>query len=191
MSRPTLDELKSLWLNAYSRSSLQQARRWIDEMESAAPEPEKFRALLWATVVAYTRPFTQSQVTPTERVIPLAQVPVPQHLQSTHERLLDFRNKVIGHMDATPAKGHAESPNVVLFILDATGYDLHTKLPIDMDMTLRNELKELCTHFVNHCERELRPLMQQYLPDVMSRPPDSYELVVCEPPDEWLKLHQH
>jgi len=190
MSRPTLDELKSLWLNAYSRSSLQQASRWVDEMESTAPQSEKFRALLCATVVAYARPFTQSQVTPTELIRPLAHVPAPPHLQSTHQRLLDFRNKVIGHTDATPAKGHAESANIVLLNHDATGYDLHTKLPIDMDVTLRKELKELCAHFVNHCERELRPPMQQYLPEVMGHPPDIYELVVSEPPNHWLKLHR-
>jgi hypothetical protein len=190
MSRPTLGELKSLWLNAYSRSSLQQASRWVDEMESTAPQSEKFRALLCATVVAYARPFTQSQVTPTERVIPLAQVPAPQHLQSTHQRLLDFRHKVIGHTDATPAKGHAESANVVLFIQDAWGYELHTWPPIYMDATLRQQLKELCAHFVIHCERELRPLMQQYFPEVMSRPKDVYELVVSEPPDDWLILHR-
>jgi hypothetical protein len=103
---------------------------------------------------------------------------------------LDFRHKVIGHTDATPAKGHAESANVVLFIQDVSGYDLHTSPPIYMDVTLRKQLKELCAYFLIHCERKLRPLMQKYLPDVMSRPQDVYELVVSEPPDDWLILHR-
>src|SRR5665213_1732262 len=124
--RPEIEDLKSLWLHAYSRSSLLQAVEWIEHMNRGISSSFELRALVTAVVVAYARPFTKSQVTPSERMIPLNGVAPPSELLSTHYEILDFRNKVIGHIDALPAGGHSGTPNKVLVRRDATGFDLHT-----------------------------------------------------------------
>lgn len=104
--RPSLDDLKHLWLIAYSRSGLLEAQRWIDQMSMVDSNSPLMSALLSAVVTAYGRGFTQSRVSAGVTVIPLAQAPSPPTgLQETHEELLKMRNRVIGHKDALPAEG--------------------------------------------------------------------------------------
>lgn len=185
--RPTHDELKSIWLHSYSRSSLLEAQQWIDTMARINPKAPEMRALVCATVISYARPFTISQVTAKERVVPLAGVAPPQELAAAHEMVLKLRNKVMGHKDAIPAKGDAVSPNIVLLRRDATGFDLHTVIIEGMTDKNQDEVRKLCQHFTAYCESKIRPIIDHYGDEVMKYPPGMYELVVCDAPDPWVR----
>lgn len=187
--RPPIDDLKSLWVYAYSRSSLIQAQIWIDDMEGGDPTSSKFRAILNAAVVAYARPFTTSQVTKSERLIPLAGVKPPSELSETHRDLLSLRNKVMGHADALPAQGHQETPNKVVIVRDAGGFDLHTIQTADMNEAVREYVRKLCSHFIAHCDEKLNALISKY---GLEFPASSgvYELMITAAPEDWTKPFQ-
>jgi len=139
--RPAFADLKHLWAMVYSRSALLESDRWLDKMEVVSSDGELLSALVCAVIAAYGRPFTQSQVAPGERIVPLGNVAPPKHLESTHRDLLNMRNKVIGHKDATPASGHTETPNVLILRRDNTGFDLHTAITQEMAPDLRKRLR--------------------------------------------------
>jgi hypothetical protein len=155
--RPSFEDLKAIRLLCYSRSAFHEATQWFDEMETMQ-NPSHIQALVYAAVVAYCRPFTQSQVTPDERVVPLAGVLPPSHLVNTHTNLVKLRNKVIGHKDAVPKKGHPDTPNMILLDRVKSRFELYTTQVGDMVSEQRKEAKELCSHFIRHCESKLRPL---------------------------------
>jgi hypothetical protein len=184
--RPTLEELKSIWLHAYSRSSLIQADGWVVDLETTDPRTTKYRALISAVIVAYCRPFTKSQVTKSERVVPLADVEPPAELELTHTNLIGLRDKVVGHADALPAKGHDETPNKVLIFRDATGYNLHTVLTSDIAPEERQKIRQLCGYFIEICDEKLRPLMAKIAGDIPALP-GAYEVMITAEPEEWLK----
>jgi hypothetical protein len=92
--RPTFDDLKAIWLLCYARSAFIEAKRWLHEMETAQ-DTSHYEALVYAAVVAYCRPFTQSQVTPTKRLIPLADVLPPTYLATAHDDLLNLRDNTL------------------------------------------------------------------------------------------------
>jgi hypothetical protein len=185
--RPTLDELKNFWLLAYSRSALIQADGWAQDMENSDPKSSIHRALIHALIVSYARPFTQSQVTTSQRIVSLAGVEPPKALALTHNNLVSLRNKVIGHADALPAKGHAETPNRVLIFRDTAGFNLHTVLTADIGAEERKNVRQLCRHFIGHCDDKLNALIARFGTDL----PTSlgvYEVLMTEAPEEWFKL---
>jgi hypothetical protein len=53
----------------------------------------------------------------------------------------------------------------------------------------RTAAKELCSYFRQHCEAKLRPLTQKYHPELMRYSEGTYELLITEPPNEWIKRH--
>ena len=167
-----------------------EADQWLDAMDQTAPDSLQARALIYAAVVAYARPFTISQVTPKERVVPLKDIPPPLHLAATHTMILDLRNKVIGHKDATPAVGNVATPNIILIKLDATGLNLRTVNIKGMTPGIRKEWKSLCSHFVAHCVAQIHPLFMRYYSEIRRQPDGVYELLVTEPPDDWIRLHK-
>jgi hypothetical protein len=185
--RPTLDELKSLWLHAYSRSSLIQADLWVLDLESSDSGRTKFQALVSAAIVSYCRPFTKSQVTKSERVIPLADAKPPAELELTHSNLLGLRDKVIGHADALPAKGHDETPNKVLILRDETGFDLHTVLTADIEPGERQRVRQLCRYLIGYCDEKLNALIGKFGNDLPGLP-GLYEVLITAEPEEWFKL---
>jgi hypothetical protein len=190
--RPTLEDLKAIWLLSYSRSAFIDASKWLDKMEVAAQdrsnyEASNYEALAYAAVVTYCRPFTKSQVTPTERVIPLRGVLPPAHLAVAHENLLHLRNEYIGHKDAVPTEGYSSSPNMVILHRVEKGIAFHTTRLGPMEIEQLKAVKELCSHFRQHCETNLRPLTRKYHPELMRYPEGDYELLITEPPNEWLK----
>ena len=188
--RPSHQELKDLWLYSYSRGSLLEADQWLNVMDQTDLESPQTSALVCATVVAYARPFTISQVTGKERVVPLKGVSPPSHLSASHEMVLKLRDKVIGHKDATVAKGDTATPNIILVNRDATGFDIHTIIVRGMAPNIRKELKSLCSHFVAYCEAQIRPLFTRYGQEIMRHPIGVYELLVTEGPDDWIQPHK-
>jgi hypothetical protein len=167
-----------------------EADQWLDAMPETDPRSPQFRALICAAVVAYARPFTACQVTPTERVVPLKGVPPPPQLSSTHAMILKLRDKVMGHKDATPARGDSTTPNVMIIRRDATGFDLHTIIIEGMEPETRNEVKSLCSHFVGYCESQVESINAHCGPEIMRHPIGAYELLVTEPPNDWIRALQ-
>jgi hypothetical protein len=185
--RPTLDELIQIWINAYARAALIEAEDFFATVQRTAPGTSENRAAMCAAVMSYARPFTPSQVTSSYRTRPLANVSPPASLTSTHQDLLSLRNKVVGHKDATPAPGHAMSPNLVLIRRDSTGFELCTIGMSGMEANICGEGISLCRHFVAHCEAELKPLLERYGSEIVKLSPGTYELVVTDEPSAWLR----
>jgi hypothetical protein len=163
-----------------------QADGWVVDLETTDPRTTKYRALVSAIIVAYCRPFTKSQVTKSERVVPLSAVEPPTELDSTHRNLIGLRDKVIGHADALPAKNHDETPNKVLIFRDATGFNLHTVLTSDIAREERQKIRQLCAHFRAYCDEKLNPLMAKFAGDVPALP-GVYEVMITPEPEEWFK----
>jgi hypothetical protein len=184
--RPTIDELKSLWLHAYSRSALIQARLYVEEMEKFQPTSVAFRALICATVVTYARPFTTSRVSESKQIIPLRGISPPHELALSHSNLLSLRNKVIGHVDVLPARGHVETPNKVLIVRDNTGFNLHTLLTADIAKSERDNIAKLCAFFVDYCDKQLNNLIKKIGNDFPVRP-GVYKVLINEPPKNWIE----
>ena len=184
--RPTFEDLKAIWLLCYSRSAFNEASGWLQEMETVQ-DPGHYEALVYAAAVAYSRPFTKSQVTPDKRVIPLDGVSPPSHLVIAHENLLDLRDKVIGHKDAVPTKGYSGTPNMILLDRIGSRFELNTTRLGEMAAEQRKAAEELCSYFVRHCEAKLRPLTQKYYPELIRYPEGVYELLISEPPNEWIR----
>ena len=163
-------------------------------MEAAAQDRSHYdarrdyEALFHAAVVTYCRPFTQSQVTPKERVIPLDSVLPPPHLTTAHENLLLMRHKCIGQKDAVPTEGYSSSPKMIILHRVGRRVAFHTTRLGGMPDEQLKAAKERCSHFLQHCETNLRPLTRKYHPELMRYPEGDYELVlISESPDEWLK----
>ena len=188
--RPTFDELRTYWLLAHSRASLLEADELLNAMETARPKSIELRAIISAAVIAYARPFTKFRVTREERLAPLEGIPPPTHLARFHQDALDIRNKMIGHKDATPAQRHTTTPNVVLVHITSRTFELHTTAIEEMGAETRNALKELCAYFVAHCEKNLRPLTTAHFSEVMRHAPGVYQMVISEPPDDWIRPFQ-
>jgi hypothetical protein len=188
--RPTSAELTDVWLHVYPRASLLEADRAIDALTPLPPDASTIaQALMCSIVVAYVRPFTKSQITKDTRVIPLKDVDPPSKLASTHCMLLKLRDKVFGHKDAVPDKAHSTTPNIVLIRRVPSDFHFHAAIVVDISASLLTEIKELCAFFVTHCESRLAPFIARNRADIMQRPEGFYELVVCEPPEEWLRRH--
>ncbi|HLP08677.1 MAG TPA: hypothetical protein VK178_10955 [Opitutaceae bacterium] len=151
-------------------------------MSNTATGTPQFEALICATVVAYARPFTKSQITDKKRIIPLKDVPPPSSLHNTHSMLLKLRDKVMGHKDATPASGDTKSPNILVLDRDRDGFNLHTIRIGGMETRTRSETQALCGYFVQICEAQLKPLIERHGPEIMKQPIGRYELLVNEPP---------
>jgi hypothetical protein len=186
MARPSLEELQRVWLLAYSRASFLEAAEFLKAMDAANPESVTFRALVHAAFVAYARPFNQCKVPGRRRLVPLKDVPPPPLLADFHRHALDARNTTIGHKDATPARGYTATPNVMLFEIKSSNFGINTAMPSEMKDPMKKAMRELCDHFVKHCEQELGRWKRAYGSEVMKKPPGDYELVICEPPFDWM-----
>jgi hypothetical protein len=191
---PTVADLQAIWSFTYSRSSLLEAKNFLAEVSDVAPDlnqvtPEslRYRALVYAVITAYARPFTTCRIPPNRQFKPLDNVPPPQELAQFHDDALILRNTMIGHSDATPAKGYTASPNmVVVRIYPDNKFSLHSVTLGEMEPPMKKALPELCDHFVLHCDANLSRLMKPYRSELMNRPPGRYELVIAEPPADWI-----
>ena len=185
--RPTVEDLQAIWLFTYSRSSLLDAAKFLAELDKVAPESLQYRALIDAAVVAYARPFTVCWLPPKrKKVVPLKCVLPPQHLAEFHEHALILRDTMIGHKDATPAKGYTATPNIVVVRIYPGTFSLNSTMIGEMEPALKSALPELCAHFVKQCEGNLSRLSKIYRSELMKNPPGKYELVISEPPADWL-----
>ena len=93
---------------------------------------------------------------------------------------------MIGHKDATPAKGYTATPNIVLVRIYPDNFSLNGAMIGEMEPALKSALPELCAYFVKHCEGNLSRLRKIYLSELMKNPPGQYELVISEPPSDWI-----
>jgi len=185
--RPTVEDLQAIWLFTYSRSSLGYATEFLAELDKVVPESVQYRALVDAAITAYMRPFTRCKLPlKKEMVIPLENVLPPEHLAQFHEHAKNTRDTMIGHTDATPVKGYTASPNRVLVGNFAGRFSLTSMMIGELDAVFRNALGNLCVHFMKHCDANLRRLRKHYRSEFDMYPPGEYELVIAEPPADWL-----
>jgi len=184
--RPTVEDLQAIWLFTYSRAAFIDATEFLGELDKAEAKSLLHRALVDAAIVAYVRPFKSCYLPPErKRVVPLEGVLPPEHLAEAHKHALDLRDTVIGHTDATPAKGYTITMNRVPVGI-GDDLSLNSIMIAEMPPRLKKELGELCAHFRKHCEANLSRLRKQYLSEFIQHAPGKYELVICEPPAAWL-----
>ncbi len=93
---------------------------------------------------------------------------------------------MIGHKDATPAKGYTATPNIVLVRIYPDNFSLNSTTIGEMEPALKSALPELCAYFVKHCEQNLSRLKKLYNSELMKNQPGEYELVISEPPTDWI-----
>lgn len=186
MSRPTLEDLQNVWLYTYSRASLIEAVEFLEAMGHAKPNSVELHALINAAFAAYARPFSQCKVPPGRRVVPLENVSPPPRLAEFHQDALNARHTMVGHKDATPAEGYTATPNVALVEITSRNFALNTTKFGEMEAPMKEALKKLCGYFVTHCEQQLRLWKEAYRSEVMKIRPGVYELVISEPPSDWI-----
>lgn len=186
MPRPTFEELQTVWLLMYSRASLLDAVAFLKAMDAVKPASVELRALIDAAFVTYARPFSKCQVPRGRRIVPLKDVPPPPHLGEFHQDALDARNTMVGHKDATPSQRYTATPNVVLVEINSENFTLNTAMFGEMEAPMKNALKELCGYFVKHCEQHLSLWKKAYGSEVIKKPPGVYELVISDPPADWM-----
>src|ERR1700747_1798787 len=113
--RPTVEDLQAIWRFTYSRASLLEAVKYLEELDTVATDSPQYRALIHATIAAYARPFTSCYLPPRrKKVVPLKDILPPRHLTQFHGHALTMRDTMIGHTDATPAEGYTATPNIVV-----------------------------------------------------------------------------
>jgi hypothetical protein len=185
--RPTIEDLQSIWLFTYSRAAFIDAAEFVGELDKVATKSLLHRALVDAAIMAYARPFRSCYLPPErERVVPLDGVLPPQRFAVAHQHALDLRDTVIGHTDATPAKGYTSTMNRAVVGLDSDYLSLNSIMIAEMQPRLKKELTELCAYFRQHCETNLSRLKKLYLSEFTKHEPGEYELVIVEPPADWL-----
>jgi hypothetical protein len=183
--RPAFEDLKSFWILAYSRAAFSEVLRFVDAMQKTEPLSIELRALTSATVISYARPFTKSQITRHQRIIPLKGVVPPSDLASLHDELLAMRDRVIGHKDATLGR---ENPNMVIINRGKRGKtSLRTLAIANFSPVKLQGIRELCAHFIKYCDEQGRPIMQRCEAAVLSLRPGVYELLATQAPDEWVR----
>ena len=172
---------------AYSRASFLETIAFVKQMDGTKPETVEMQALIEATFIAYNRPFKKCQIAPGRYIAPLKQIPPPPRLAEFHEDALEARDRMIGHKDATASKRYTATPNIVTVTIVSGNFDIGTFGRFaEMESPMRNALRELCDYFVDHCEQEVSLWKKAYGCDVMEKGQGKYELVISEPPAEWL-----
>ena len=142
------------------------------------------RAIVYQIVVAYARPFTQSQVTKSKRIVPLPHEVVPAKFRDLHNEYIQMRDRAFGHKDAL---AFPSAPvNRVIVCVDDTGFELHTASPYTMlDAGLLDTVK-LCDLLVGYCMSKI----EKYCSYFVGIGKGVYVLSLEANPKEWLLRKQ-
>ena len=112
--RPTVEDLQAIWLFTYSRDSLLDAAGFL-ERNSTRQHPDRFTTAPWMRRDHSLCAAVYGLLAATRKKGRAAQGrSPPQHLAESHEHALILRDTMIGHTDATPAKGYTATPNSVV-----------------------------------------------------------------------------
>jgi hypothetical protein len=74
----------------------------------------------------------------------------------------------------------------VLVEITRRNFSLNTANFGEMEAPMKEALKELCGYFVKHCEHNLSLWKKAYGSELMKNPPGDYELVISDPPSDWI-----
>jgi hypothetical protein len=187
--RPSKDELTDFWKHAYSRSAFIQASCRLHLIEGVKTNPVILQSVLDAMIIAYARPFTTSRVPPNTQLRPLLGIDPPPSLKQAHNDLISLRHKVVGHKDAIPEATHTDTPNMVLAVVEEKDLVFHTTTVGDMDSRRQADVKALCEFFICHCDEQMKEFVTKYGRDIRAKGLGTYQIVISEPPDEWLRPH--
>lgn len=161
--QPSVDQRIDLWRYAYSRTSLQEAKATAEmliDRQDRVTLDERI-ALLTALVVMYARPFTKAQVTPTTRLVPLHDAPIPAEHTELHHTFLEMRDKVFGHKDATGPQMDTGVLNEVHLLVKDGHVDVHTVMPGYYDKAKLAETIMLCDKLIDVAEERIAAFMEE------------------------------
>ena len=185
MKAPSHHERLQIWRYTYARQSFFEAMTAAKLLNTDMTlSPTIKSALTCQVIVAYARPFTKSQLTQEKRqpLVPAGAVPVL--LKERHQSLLDMRDQVIGHKDATAFPDAAF--NKVLVKSYPGSVEIHTVPVGGIEPTAARETICLCRGLIFYCEQALAPFSRAYLLGVHQPPAGLYVLSTSENPDSWL-----
>lgn len=183
---PPLDELHDLWKFSYASAAMVEAREALKLLQVPNLGREAVRAFSTAFLVAYARPFTPSQITAQVRARVLADFSPPAHLASIHAELIEIRNKVIGHKDATIAPGRDATPNIVLLAIN------HPEITVSVaDVLLSPDsfpaLDELVAHYLSISDSRVVGFIRRHYGHLLARPNGIYRLSMTFDGKLWLE----
>ncbi len=160
MKIPDIEERITYWKYAYSRTALQDAKRWAETLlkDESNMDAGTRAAFVQAIVISYARPFTKSQVTKSRRIIPMDDIQPLSKLESVHRDILDLRDQLFGHKDGTEKDSSGLELNRVILSFDCNGFDLYTRVPHNIEEKQLRSIIELCTHFIEEAQIRLSPL---------------------------------
>jgi len=181
MKEPSQEDRIQMWRYIYARCSLVEAMQAAKLLLAHKELPDAIQqAIVCQIVVAYARPFTNSQVTKSKRIKALADDLVPTKFSSIHKEHLEMRDQGVGHKDAI---AFPSTPmNRVIVRRDDTGLEFHTVSHYTMLEDGLKQTIELCEYLIQHCVSKLQPYCS-FFGGVKN---GLYILSIEENPKEWL-----
>lgn len=168
----------------YARSSLIEASESAKALLANPAWSEEFRkAFMQQMLVAYARPFNQSQVKPkpSKRVAALDASVVPKAFELDHKQAIVMRDQAIGHKDAIAFEDTAL--NRVIVVVDSRGFEFRTTAPFDMLPDGLRRFVQLCETLIEHCEVSI----ERHASHFVGLGTGAYFLNLEEAPKEWLQ----
>jgi len=182
MSAPSQNDRIEIWRYTYASSSLDEASRAAQYLLANRGLPwDLKKAMVCQIVIAYARPFSKSQVTPSRRITPLAENLVPVQFRDLHREHCEMRHRAVGHKDATAFP--SASLNKVMVHIDDRGVSLRTTSVYDISDHALNRTIELCDLLVTRCATEL----EKYISHFHGEPSGDYLMSTDESPAVWLE----
>jgi hypothetical protein len=182
MSAPPQNDRIEIWRYLYAKDSLLEASEAAKFLLATRPlSPLLQRAVVCHLVVAYARPFTESQLTVSERRPSLTELAVPAEFRDLHKQCLEIRNWAIAHKDATALP--STLLNRVVVRVCESGVRMNATLVSDMPESALHTVVRLCERLVAHCEAEV----QKYSSHFSGVGRGVYYLSLEKSPSEWLE----
>ena len=148
-----------------SLKDFEEAGDYLDALKGRRLFPIR-RALLLAAVVAYARPFTQNEKSPTPKAIAQLPINVRKELDSAeyelHVRLLGWRNQALAHSEFSVKPVGRVMGNAKGFVSSATPFDLLSQ-QINQAM-----FKEMCMKLRRYCNDKLFELNHKLGPKALN-----------------------
>ncbi len=179
MRTPSKDARLQIWKVTFARSSFIQAKRACDALLHIGPAAPGVlvSALSTTALVFYARPFKQDPEVKLDKAV------VPAEFLEFHDDIIRYRDKVIAHRDVKAPKTPWGSANDVVFCWAGSSMEIETTSPV-LEPVAAQRLSFLAGVLFETMDRDLTPLIQQYLPP----PPDDgrYALSLRGDTVEWL-----
>ena len=178
---PPRSERRTFWKYAYARSSFVETAIFLETFFRERPSfgSEQLKVHTIAILTTYARPFKQKEP------VRLDQSFVPAGYRTTHDWVIEHRDKSVAHRDLNAATAEWGFVNQLRIVADPAGITIHT-LSAFMEDTLAHDLLALVCLLIPIMERELEPFIQTHFNPLPA--PGEYTLNLNDDnPSVWLE----